>query len=197
MQVPGPFDYLIDINDLHGELGHITIEPGQVRIGAMTRHRELLESDELATALPIFRDAEKVIADPVVRNRGTLGGSLCQADPSGLRGARPGRRAARGATHHLGRALLERPADAGAPAGGPRGLRRGAAAGLRRVVWLNPRAAAPGFEPRVASVAAALPHCDAMLPADSFRQLRDASTASTTSGTTGEPGKLSPWPPSP
>ena len=44
-------------------------------IGAMTRHRELLESEELAAAFPIFRDAEKVIADPVVRNRGTIGGS--------------------------------------------------------------------------------------------------------------------------
>ena len=75
-------EYLIDINDLHGELGRITVEPSQIRIGAMTRHRELLESDELAAAFPIFRDAEKVIADPVVRNRGTLGGSLCQADPS-------------------------------------------------------------------------------------------------------------------
>jgi aerobic carbon-monoxide dehydrogenase medium subunit len=75
-------EYLIDINDLHGELGRITVEPTQIRIGALTRHRELLESGELATAFPIFRDAEKVIADPVVRNRGTLGGSLCQADPS-------------------------------------------------------------------------------------------------------------------
>lgn len=75
-------EYLIDINDLHGELGYIRVESGEVRIGAMTRHRELLESDELAEAFPIFRDAEKVIADPVVRNRGTLGGSLCQADPS-------------------------------------------------------------------------------------------------------------------
>ena len=76
------FDYLIDINDLHAELGYITVGPEVVRIGAMTRHRELLESDELAAAFPIFRDAERVIADPVVRNRGTLGGSLCQADPS-------------------------------------------------------------------------------------------------------------------
>ncbi|AWS45084.1 xanthine dehydrogenase family protein subunit M [Streptosporangium sp. 'caverna'] len=75
-------EYLIDINDLHGELGYIRMEPAQVRIGAMTRHRELLESDALAEAFPIFRDAERVIADPVVRNRGTLGGSLCQADPS-------------------------------------------------------------------------------------------------------------------
>ncbi len=76
------FEYLIDINDLHGELGYIRTGPDEVRIGAMTRHRELLESDELAAAFGIFRDAERVIADPVVRNRGTLGGSLCQADPS-------------------------------------------------------------------------------------------------------------------
>ena len=48
----------------------------------MTRHREVLESDELAAVCPIFRDAERVIADPVVRNRGTVGGSLCQADPA-------------------------------------------------------------------------------------------------------------------
>ena len=75
-------EYLIDINDLHGELSYITVEAGQIRIGAMTRHRELSESDELAAAFPIFRDAEQVIADRVVRNRGTLGGSLCQADPS-------------------------------------------------------------------------------------------------------------------
>jgi aerobic carbon-monoxide dehydrogenase medium subunit len=76
------FEYLIDINDLHAELGYVKVEPDRIRIGAMTRHRELLESDELAAAFPIFRDAETVIADPVVRNRGTIGGSLCQADPS-------------------------------------------------------------------------------------------------------------------
>jgi len=75
-------EYLIDINDLHGELGYVRVGPDEIRIGAMARHRELLESDELAAAFPIFRDAERVIADPVVRNRGTLGGSLCQADPS-------------------------------------------------------------------------------------------------------------------
>jgi len=53
-----------------------------VRIGALTRHVDLLESDLLARQFPIFRDAEEVIADPVVRNRGTIGGSLCQADPA-------------------------------------------------------------------------------------------------------------------
>lgn len=75
-------EYLIDINDLHAELGYVLMAPDEVRIGAMTRHRELLECDELEGVAPIFRDAEQVIADPVVRNRGTLGGSLCQADPS-------------------------------------------------------------------------------------------------------------------
>ncbi|GIJ79969.1 carbon-monoxide dehydrogenase medium subunit [Micromonospora phaseoli] len=76
------FDYLIDINDLHADLGYIRPGRDEIRIGALTRHRELLESAELATAFPIFAEAERVIADPVVRNRGTLGGSLCQADPS-------------------------------------------------------------------------------------------------------------------
>lgn len=75
-------EYLIDINDLTGELGNLTVEPTLVRIGAMVRHRQLLESEQLARDCPIFRDAERVIADPIVRNRGTIGGSLCQADPA-------------------------------------------------------------------------------------------------------------------
>lgn len=75
-------EYLIDINDLHDELGYIRFTDDDVRIGAMTRHCELLASEPLFDTFPIFRDAERVIADPVVRNRGTLGGSLCQADPS-------------------------------------------------------------------------------------------------------------------
>lgn len=75
-------EYLVDINDLAPELGYVITDPTLVRVGAMTRHREILESDTLAAVCPIFRDAERVIADPVVRNRGTLGGSLCQADPA-------------------------------------------------------------------------------------------------------------------
>jgi carbon-monoxide dehydrogenase medium subunit len=76
------FEYLIDINDLRDELAYVVVEEDRVRIGALTRHRELLESVDLLAAFPIFADAERVIADPLVRNRGTLGGSLCQADPS-------------------------------------------------------------------------------------------------------------------
>lgn len=72
-------EYLIDINDLE-ELVYIEERGAEVRIGALTRHAELLESELLARRLPVFRDAEEVIADPVVRNRGTIGGSLCQAD---------------------------------------------------------------------------------------------------------------------
>jgi carbon-monoxide dehydrogenase medium subunit len=72
-------EHLIDINDLH-ELSYIREEQGEIRIGALTRHVELLKSDLLAGAFALFRDAEQVIADPVVRNRGTIGGSLCQAD---------------------------------------------------------------------------------------------------------------------
>jgi carbon-monoxide dehydrogenase medium subunit len=72
-------EHLIDINDLH-ELAYIREEGYEVRIGALTRHAELERSDLLAVRFPIFRDAETVIADPVVRNRGTIGGSLCQAD---------------------------------------------------------------------------------------------------------------------
>ena len=72
-------EYLVDINDLH-ELAYIREEGGEVRIGALTRHVELERSELLAERFPVFRDAERVIADPVVRNRGTIGGSLCQAD---------------------------------------------------------------------------------------------------------------------
>jgi aerobic carbon-monoxide dehydrogenase medium subunit len=72
-------EHLIDINDLT-ELSYIREEGDEIRIGALTRHVDLLKSDLLAERLPLFRDAENVIADPVVRNRGTIGGSLCQAD---------------------------------------------------------------------------------------------------------------------
>jgi carbon-monoxide dehydrogenase medium subunit len=75
-------EHLIDINDLAGDLGYIRVEDGQLRIGAMTRHAELLDSAVAGEHFRIFHDAERVIADPIVRNRGTIGGSLCQADPS-------------------------------------------------------------------------------------------------------------------
>jgi carbon-monoxide dehydrogenase medium subunit len=72
---------LIDINALT-ELSYLTVTGQELRIGAMTRHAQLLGSAEAARHFAVLHDAEQVIADPVVRNWGTVGGSLCQADPS-------------------------------------------------------------------------------------------------------------------
>jgi len=74
-------EVLIDINDLT-DLSYIRLDGSEIAIGAMTRHAELLDSALLAEHYAIFADAERVIADPIVRNRGTIGGSFCQADPS-------------------------------------------------------------------------------------------------------------------
>src|SRR5262249_40303172 len=72
---------LIDINDLT-DLAYVRVADGELRIGALTRHADLLNSALAGEHFPVLHDAEQVIADPVVRNRGTIGGSLCQADPS-------------------------------------------------------------------------------------------------------------------
>ena len=72
---------LIDINGL-SELSYLEADGAELRIGALTRHAQLLSSAMVGEHFAILHDAEKVIADPVVRNWGTVGGSLCQADPS-------------------------------------------------------------------------------------------------------------------
>jgi aerobic carbon-monoxide dehydrogenase medium subunit len=74
-------ELLVDINGL-AELAFIKLDGGQLRIGALARHADLLDSDVAGQHFPIFRDAERVVADPIVRLWGTVGGSLCQADPS-------------------------------------------------------------------------------------------------------------------
>ncbi len=74
-------EVLIDINGLSG-LRFIELSAGELRVGALTRHAELLASGFVGEHFAILHDAERVIADPVVRNWGTVGGSLCQADPS-------------------------------------------------------------------------------------------------------------------
>jgi aerobic carbon-monoxide dehydrogenase medium subunit len=74
-------ELLVDINGL-AELAFITLDRGQLRIGALARHADLLESKVAGECFPIFHDAERVVADPIVRLWGTVGGSLCQADPS-------------------------------------------------------------------------------------------------------------------
>jgi carbon-monoxide dehydrogenase medium subunit len=72
---------LVDINDL-SELARLGVTNGELRIGAMVRHAQLLDHAEAGELFAILHDAERVIADPIVRNWGTIGGSLCQADPS-------------------------------------------------------------------------------------------------------------------
>jgi aerobic carbon-monoxide dehydrogenase medium subunit len=74
-------ELLVDINGL-SDLCYITRAGDELRIGALTRHAQLLESELAGEHFAIMHDAERVIADPIVRNWGTVGGSLCQADPS-------------------------------------------------------------------------------------------------------------------
>src|SRR4051812_48561523 len=64
-------EHLVDINGI-ADLEYIREQDGEIRIGALTRHVDLLRSELLAERYPLFRDAEEVIADPVVRNHGTI-----------------------------------------------------------------------------------------------------------------------------
>jgi carbon-monoxide dehydrogenase medium subunit len=76
-------ELLIDINNVPG-LSYLTAGPdGGLRIGALTRHADLEWSRVLRDSQPTMAAAAPVIADPLVRNRGTLVGSLCHADPQG------------------------------------------------------------------------------------------------------------------
>jgi aerobic carbon-monoxide dehydrogenase medium subunit len=74
-------EVLVDINGLT-ELAFIRRDGDQLRIGALARHADLLDSAAAGELFPILHDAERVVADPIVRLWGTVGGSLCQADPS-------------------------------------------------------------------------------------------------------------------
>jgi len=74
-------EVLIDINGLT-DLCYINLTGDQIRIGTLTRHADLLKSPLIGVHFAILHDAERVIADPIVRNWGSVGGSLCQADPS-------------------------------------------------------------------------------------------------------------------
>jgi carbon-monoxide dehydrogenase medium subunit len=76
-------ELLVDINSLPGLDYHRVDSDGTIRIGALCRHADLENSTVLATRQPTMAAAARVIADPIVRNRGTLVGSLCHADPQG------------------------------------------------------------------------------------------------------------------
>lgn len=74
-------DHLIDLARVDGLAG-ITIADGRARIGAMVRQHDLEFSAELAEAVPLLRDALRHVGHRQTRNRGTIGGSLCHADPA-------------------------------------------------------------------------------------------------------------------
>ena len=76
-------ELLVDINNVPGLSYHRADPDDTLRIGALCRHAELERSELLASTQPTMAAAARVIADPVVRNRGTLVGSLCHADPQG------------------------------------------------------------------------------------------------------------------
>ena len=76
-------ELVVDINNVPGLSYHRTGPDGSLRIGALCRHADLERSDLLKTTQPTMASAAPLIADPIVRNRGTLVGSLCHADPQG------------------------------------------------------------------------------------------------------------------
>ncbi len=76
-------ELVVDINNIPGLSYHRTDPDGTLRIGALCRHADLERSDLLPGAQPTMAAAAPLIADPIVRNRGTLVGSLCHADPQG------------------------------------------------------------------------------------------------------------------
>jgi aerobic carbon-monoxide dehydrogenase medium subunit len=74
-------ELIVDIGAL-SELRGITLRDDVVRIGALTRHVDLLRSSDIAAHAPLLTEAVKHVAHPAIRNRGTLGGSLAHADPA-------------------------------------------------------------------------------------------------------------------
>lgn len=74
-------EHLVDLNFISGT-SFIKEESGTLHFGAMTRHSEI-ENSALAKKIPVLHDCAAGIADVQVRNRGTIGGSLAEADPSG------------------------------------------------------------------------------------------------------------------
>lgn len=73
---------LVDISGIAGLKG-VTTGSDKVTIGALTTHAEIEYNSDLKGSFPILAEAATVIGDPMVRNRGTFGGSLAHADPAG------------------------------------------------------------------------------------------------------------------
>jgi len=75
-------DHIVDINGID-ELAGVAVDEETVSVGALTRHRDIERSDTLREACPMLPHAAEQIAGPAVRNMGTLGGSIGEADPAG------------------------------------------------------------------------------------------------------------------
>jgi CO/xanthine dehydrogenase FAD-binding subunit len=74
-------EHLIDVSRL-GELKYIRVAGNELRIGALTTHNTVLKSADVATHCPIMVEAYRQVSHHAVRNRGTIGGSLCHNDPA-------------------------------------------------------------------------------------------------------------------
>lgn len=74
--------HLVDINDL-SELAYVRVDDDAVHVGALARHADVERDEGAYEALPLLRQALRLVAHPVIRNRGTTVGSLAHADPSG------------------------------------------------------------------------------------------------------------------
>jgi len=74
--------HLVDINRIEG-LDHVRVEGDGVRVGALVRHNAMAGSEVVETNHPLLASTAPQIADPLVRNLGTVGGSLAHADPAG------------------------------------------------------------------------------------------------------------------
>jgi carbon-monoxide dehydrogenase medium subunit len=72
---------LIDVSRLN-ELKYIRVAGNELRIGALTTHNTVLKSTEVTTHCPIIAEAYRHVSHHSVRNRGTIGGSLCHNDPA-------------------------------------------------------------------------------------------------------------------
>jgi carbon-monoxide dehydrogenase medium subunit len=81
MRLAAP-EHLVDINRL-AELSYVRVEDGQVRVGALARHAEVLADPAAATAQPLLAKALRFVAHAAIRNRGTTVGSIVHADPAG------------------------------------------------------------------------------------------------------------------
>ena len=75
-------DHLVDLNRVE-DLSGVDVRDDEVEVGSMTTHRDLEFHDELREALPMLPLAAEQIAGPSVRNQGTIGGSVAEADPAG------------------------------------------------------------------------------------------------------------------